>query len=461
MCEAGEKTAELIIVAPQGKSQASGNEFIARCVMNGIDFYFEQGDEVPKRLPTGVSGVKAIVIEDRDVQKNAKILNSYKDNGVRVYIMEAFCDPLAPNGITSWTSEQAFNSLVFDANLTYNSDAFAEKMNARDEAYLFEQLGARMLATSDIRWYDGMRYNWDGLVDGYEITGDRRYLDRAHEQMKMAIEECSNTLWNCDCVAPLLPMLRVFHITGDQSLLTYARGKFDAYISQTPQYEGCFVNFNALSNHVRSEIIWQVCPGLMILSRVTGQKKYSDAALEQCLRLNTLLSDPTTGLWCHGRNSEVKAPAFWARGEAYVSMGLLLVLEDAELSDPRSEILMSAFRRMMTMLGSLQHKSGFWLSVVNEPSSELESSGTAWITAAMERGKRLGFLDVNIAETAEKGWRAVKSRIWQGGYPGHSCGTTVSKNYAYYLKRPLNTNGWTHFAFRVACERRRSCGNIG
>ncbi len=265
-----------------------------------------------------------------------------------------------------------------------------------------------------------------------------------------------NNLWNCDCVAPLQPLLRVFEITQDKSLLTYARDKFDAYLSQTPRFDGCFVNFNALSSHVRSEIVFQVCPGLTMLSRITGDNLYSEASLEQCLRLNALLNDPQTGFWHHGRNSEVKAPTFWARGEAFVCVGLLAVLEDTELSDSRCEILMSVFRRMITMLRSLQHESGFWFSSLNDPYSELESSGTAWITAVMERGLRLGYLDADIADIAEKGWRAVKSRIWQGGYPGHSCGTTISKNYAYYLKRPLNINGWTHFAFRAACERRRN-----
>jgi unsaturated rhamnogalacturonyl hydrolase len=253
--------------------------------------------------------------------------------------------------------------------------------------------------------------------------------------------------------------LRVYGITGNEKLLSYAREKFDIYVRMTPKFRGSFVNFNSLLNNVRAEIIFQVCPGLMLLGRLSCDKKYCDIACEQAMKQMELLCDEKTGLWHHGRNEQVPSAAFWARGQAFVCHGLIETIEHAEILNPVRSILVSNFTRLVTEMCKLQDKSGFWYSVVTEPESEFESSGTAWMSACIFKAMRLGVLGPEFMLNAENAFKAVKSRIWQGSYPGHSLGTTVSKDYAYYSKRPLNTNGWTHFAFKAMCERMKMLKN--
>lgn len=448
--------AELIVVPPAGKSAAHCRDFIGRCVVYGVDFYFEEKDELPCQVPAGVRGVRAVALNVEDAQRNAAVLRPYTRNGARVYLMGGPRKIALQAWPNPWQSESTFHQILFDAGLTTDSRHFRERMGARADGFVFEQLGERLLATRDLRWYDVLRYHWEGLLDGYEITGDRRFLTLVREQASQAIKTQPNDLSNCDRVAPLIPLLRLHQLTGGQHFLRYAVQKFDRYLAETPKYRGGFVNFRPMTRHVRNEIVFQVCPGLMLLARATGKKGYREIALDQFEKLRELLHCRKTGLWHHGVGDGGRSAAFWARGTAYVFLAILQLVEALDEEDRRRRRLMQIFQRMAARIRDLQDRSGFWFAVVDDPETERESSGTAWIAATMERGLRQGCLDHSFRACADAAWQAVKSRVWQGDFPGHSSGTTVSSLSAYYNKKNLNPMGWPHFAFRAACERQRT-----
>jgi len=196
----------------------------------------------------------------------------------------------------------------------------------------------------------------------------------------------------------------------------------------------------------------------MLLARITGRDRYSEVALEQFEELHRLLYCKEMGLWHHGLAAGGLTPSFWARGMAFSFLGILQVLELTDRNDRRFGEVQGILKKMARRIRALQDGSGFWFWIVDDPASEWESSGTAWVGAAMERGMRLGFLDLSYRECADRAWMAVQSRVWQGYFPGHGCATTASKIAAYYGKKLLSPVGWTHFAFRAACERRRALG---
>ncbi len=337
-------SAELILVPPRGQYEAAA-EFAARCVVEGVDFYFEEGDRLPTAVPTGLSGVRAIVIEEDEVAANADAIAQYVQAGASVYRMRRANAATAPNATLSWNGDKTFHAVCFDADLTYRHPGFRRKMLDRPDRRLLTELGERVLKSENTRWYDAVRYQWAGMVDGYEITGDQQFLRTASDQMLAAIEKIPNDLTNCDTVAPLNPMLRVYGHTRDQRLLDYSIRMFDRYLEITPRWRGCLVNFIVYPNQARSEILLQVLPGLMRLARVTGKDHYAQVAMDQYVKLRELLFDEERGLWNHGCRRGGPSKGFWARGVAFTLQGELHLLEQSKPTDPNRDLCLKSFQR--------------------------------------------------------------------------------------------------------------------
>lgn len=452
--------AELIVLPPAGMLPGALPDevrgFVGRCLIHGIDFLSDERDRLPEALLPCHAGVKAVVLDRSQVEAQADAIARYRAAGVPVYVMAGDETPIEPNAVLRWSHEPTFHALVFDAGLTVNSPALRQRLDARDEAFLYDALHDRLLAHEDLRWYDATRYQWACLLDAYELTGDPRDLETVTQQITHAIDHVPNDLSNCDCVAPLLPVLRLHEHNGDPRLLEYARTMFECYLQVTPRWRGALVNFGVYARHVRSEILWQVLPGLMRLGRVTGEADYTEAALEQFQTLHGLLFDTEQGLWRHGVAGGRASASFWSRGAAFTFLANVLLLEMAPPSDPRTRLMRATLDASAQRLQQIQDASGFWHSVLGEPTSERESSGTAWLAAGFERALRGGLLDERHRPCADAAWSATKSRIWQGHFPGHMTATTVSPLASYYHKVHLSDRGWSHFAFRALCERRRA-----
>ncbi len=456
-------SAELIIIPPTSSAHTITREFLGKCILYGIDFHFTDNDTLPASVPSNLTGVRAIIHDDTTNPGDPKLLDHYRSSGAKVYVLSATADPAQPNARPNWRSPFLLDMLTLDAGLTLHHPQLQAKLTARDDNFLFDSLGGRLQESVDTRWYDATRYQWEGLLDGYELTGDQRYFDSLQSQITTALST-PNPLDNCDTIAPFLPILRFHDLQHSStpslpsapalppSLLPLTRTTIDRYLDATPRHAGCLVNFNWLSHTVRSEIIWQVCPTLAWLSKVTGDSRYLAIALDQFDRLSARLLDPKTGLWHHGVGDRHHTAAFWARGCAFVLLGLVHLSEHA----PTHPALRETILKMAETLCQHQDASGFWYTVIDQPDTEFESSGTAWIGAALERGKRLKILPATYRDSADRAWSAVKSRIWQGHFPGHNTATTVSPHREYYLKSQLSTTGWSHFAFRLACEKRRT-----
>ena len=136
------------------------------------------------------------------------------------------------------------------------------------------------------------------------------------------------------------------------------------------------------------------------------------AVLEQYENLSALLADEDSGLWRHGVSDRHRSAADWSRGAAFVLLGLIHIVEDVPDASLQRTTMLETIRRMAEQIRALQHESGFWYTVIDQPDSQFESSGTAWFGAAFERGMRRGSLDDGYRESADRAWDAVKTRIW-------------------------------------------------
>jgi unsaturated rhamnogalacturonyl hydrolase len=113
---------------------------------------------------------------------------------------------------------------------------------------------------------------------------------------------------------------------------------------------------------------------------------------------------------------------------------------------------------------ALQDRSGFWRTLLANREAYLESSTAGFYGAIFTKAVRLGLLDERFAESAERAWHAMLSRIdAEGGFFGVSgvtwASNAPSEELALYTAMPTEVNVWGQgCALRFVAERMRADG---
>jgi unsaturated rhamnogalacturonyl hydrolase len=100
-------------------------------------------------------------------------------------------------------------------------------------------------------------------------------------------------------------------------------------------------------------------------------------------------------------------PSTWLRGIGWLAMGIADALEYLpKKHEARPEILAS-FITMLNTLRDYQEPDGVWRWDVNNPTAEIDTSGTAMIGYAIEKGIRSGALDPSWTAMSENALRGI------------------------------------------------------
>jgi rhamnogalacturonyl hydrolase YesR len=83
----------------------------------------------------------------------------------------------------------------------------------------------------------------------------------------------------------------------------------------------------------------------------------------------------------------------------------------------------------MFTLAKFQDEDGMWHEVIDQPGSYAETSATAMIGFAMERGIRRGWLDPAAYQSrVNRAWAAVQARVGRDGQLVDVCESTNKQN---------------------------------
>lgn len=140
------------------------------------------------------------------------------------------------------------------------------------------------------------------------------------------------------------------------------------------------------------------------------------------------------GLFRHARlMPDRRAPVHWLRGNGWAAVCLA---ELSALTDAPE--LRSAFERQASILLERQSDSGLWPTIVDSPSSPLETSGTALVAYALALGARRGLLPESVRRAAWRAWEGLCSRL----RPSRS-GLTISGISVPSIPAPAAVYRWT------------------
>lgn len=183
---------------------------------------------------------------------------------------------------------------------------------------------------------------------------------------------------------------------------------------------------------------------MAVAGRSHRRADWSADAEAQFLTHIRFLGDPATGLFFHGWTFEGRhnyARALWARGNAWITIAIPELFAVARPSPAVSLHLTQVWRSQLRKLLELQGDSGLFHTLLDDPDSPVEASGSAGIGYGILAGQREGLLDVSLGESAraavERIAAAVLDRIGPEGFLADtSDGTAMGHSLQFYRDIP-------------------------
>lgn len=155
-----------------------------------------------------------------------------------------------------------------------------------------------------------------------------------------------------------------------------------------------------------------------------GQKYHNqewiDESIKQVLMHIKYLYDKRTGLFFHGwsfNRMDNFGGIFWCRGNSWFTMGILDYVDmfKGTLDKGVKTFIVDTYKAQVKALKALQSDTGLWHTVLDDPTSYEEVSGSAAITAGILKGIRMGILDDSYLECAGRAVRAILDNIAPDG----------------------------------------------
>ena len=166
---------------------------------------------------------------------------------------------------------------------------------------------------------------------------------------------------------------------------------------------------------------------------------WREDAIEQMLLHCKYLLNRKSGLFYHGWNFEEQSNYggnFWCRGNSWITVGIPLFLEimNGYLAKSSERYRLNLYNNQVKALLEIRSKDGLWHTILTDPTSYTETSGSAGIIAGILLGVKSDFLTIQLSqEVINDLISSLTAKIAEDGTVlGVSAGTPISCNAEDY-----------------------------
>lgn len=250
---------------------------------------------------------------------------------------------------------------------------------------------------------------------------------------------------NINSMCPMLTLSFLYEDTSREDYLNACLEWLEYALHQLPRTaEGGFQHITIDSEN-RAQLWDDTLYMTVLFVARMGQMLRRDDCVQESVRQFLVhvkyLQDPVTGLFYHGWTFEGNhhfSGAFWGRGNAWYTAGLVDYLELAELPGGVRMFLISTLARQIEALARLQAPNGMFHTLLDDPESYQESSATAGFAYGILKAVRLGLIGKEYRATGEKALKALSRRVGKTGEVSEvSAGTCLRMTKEYYRAIPL------------------------
>lgn len=169
-----------------------------------------------------------------------------------------------------------------------------------------------------------------------------------------------------------------------------------------------------------------------------NNEEWIEETIYQVLIHIKYLYEKTNGLFHHGwsfiENGNFGG-VYWCRGNSWFTNGIMDFLETCgdRLDKGTKTFIENTFRAQVDALIKIQSEEGLWHTVLDDPTSYVEVSGSAAIAAGILKGVRTGVLDKSYEQYGLKAIEAILNNVAEDGtILNVSGGTGVGYNKEHY-----------------------------
>ncbi|MCA1645168.1 MAG: glycoside hydrolase family 88 protein [Chloroflexi bacterium] len=251
-------------------------------------------------------------------------------------------------------------------------------------------------------------------------------------------------------VAPGVPLLELYRLTGQERVLTRAR-ELAAVLVHTPEgRQGARIHRPDLPGWEHE--VWVDCihldaPFLVMLAQLERDPDWADLGAESLLGHARVLQDERSGLFSHGFDDATGRPnnIFWGRGQGWALLGLVDTL--AGLPNGHAALGEIA-QRLLALANALSRTEsesapGQWHTVVDAAETYVEPSVSAFVALGVAHAIEQQRLPRAMQPLAERALLATVSGIDAAGYlTGVSDATPVGATREHYAQRQRGVFAW-------------------
>jgi len=305
----------------------------------------------------------------------------------------------------------------------------------------------------------------EGLIAATDVSGHRGYLELARQILDLRIEALDGrchleavakpvktpagftpeTRITFGRSAPVImwfglvsPLVMLYRRLDSQRYLMAAVSLAEDVSRRAPRSADGAIYMHPLAPQAFVDSVYFVVPGWLSLAEATGEKRFQEEAVLQLEAHMDKLRDDS-GLFFHAWDERTgqRSPCLWARGNGWMAMTLAAICETRPEGDVLRQRAGPLLQQQIAALVPFQDGSGLWHTVLDDPSTYLESSCTAAFALAIAKGIRCGVLLSRLEPVAARAWQAVQGYVSSGGdFTGVSSGT-LPGDAAHYNSIPV------------------------
>lgn len=248
---------------------------------------------------------------------------------------------------------------------------------------------------------------------------------------------------NINTTCPMLTLAFLYEETGRMRYLDVLKQWLDFAMNGLPRTgEGGLqhvVSGNRNEGQLWDDTLYMTVLFIAKMGVLLQEKACIQESIRQFLVHIKYLTDRKTGLLFHGWTFEGNhnfAKALWGRGNSWYTAGLTDYLDLLPQGNEGVRMfLLSTLSMQAQALVLCQDPSGLWHTLLDDPSSYLETSASCAFAYGLLKSVRMGYLDPSFETAAAKAVRGVLSRIDEKGIVhGVSYGTPVFMKKEEYKK---------------------------
>ena len=256
---------------------------------------------------------------------------------------------------------------------------------------------------------------------------------------------------NINTTAPMLGLVMLWEQTREPRWEQPIRDWAEWVMSGLPRTEeGGFQH--RTSDCENAQQLWDDTLFMTVLflyraGRALREPAWQEEARYQFLLHIKYLHCQKTGLWYHGWTFDGRhhfGEAFWCRGNSWFTAGAADFVSWLPEEDPVRRCVLETWREQCRELVRLQDpETGLWHTLLDDPGSYLETSGSAAIVYGLHKGWRLGLLGEECLTASLKATEGVAAQIAEDGtVQGVSYGTPMGMDMDFYRNVPLQATAY-------------------